>query len=189
METIDLIEACSHKDSTAQKYFYDTYSSKIMGVCLRYAAGGKDSETMALYVFKKLFAELKTCPREVNMDEWISDRAIWNAIAYLHEDKHRYFIAKTTRYMENKANATHETDESDLSIEDSRKIYLAALHALTPSYRILYNLTYVDKVIPDKIIQNLEIARDTYKVELEQARFQYKQHLNTYLHENGLRKQ
>jgi RNA polymerase sigma-70 factor (ECF subfamily) len=189
MNTSELIEACLHNDTSAQRYFYETYSTRIMGICMRYAAGGKDCELMASYVFKKLYIELLACPKDINMDEWVSERTIWNAIEYLHQNKQRYFIAKTTRYMENKASASKATDELELSTEDSRKIYLAALHALTPSYRILYNLTYVDEVKPDKIVENLEIARDTYKVELEQARFQFKQYLNTYLQQHGLRQQ
>jgi DNA-directed RNA polymerase specialized sigma24 family protein len=156
---------------------------------MRYASGAKDTEVMAGYVFKRIFEELLKYPLDADMDKWVEERAIWNAVAYLHQDKHRYFIAKTTRYMENKNATGQPVDEAVLSAEDSRKIYLAALHALTPSYRILYNLTYVDDVAPDKIIENLEIARETYKVELEQARFQFKQYLNTYLYENGLRKQ
>lgn len=156
---------------------------------MRYASGAKDTEVMAGYVFKKIFEDLLSYPEGLDMDKWVDEKAIWAAIAYLHQDKHRYFIAKTTRYMENKNTTGEPADETILSAEDSRKIYLAALHALTPSYRILYNLTYIDDVMPDKIIENLEIARDTYKVELEQARFQFKQYLNTYLNENGLRKQ
>lgn len=156
---------------------------------MRYASGAKDTEIMAAYVFKRVFEELMSYPVGADMDKWVDEKAIWAAIAYLHQDKHRYFIAKTTRYMENKNNIGEVADENMLNAEDSKKIYLAALHALTPSYRILYNLTYIDEVAPDKIIDNLEIARDTYKVELEQARFQFKQYLNTYLYENGLRKQ
>jgi DNA-directed RNA polymerase specialized sigma24 family protein len=189
MNTPELIEGCLHNDVTTQKYFYTNYSPRVMGICMRYASGAKDTEIMAQYVFKKLFEELVKCPKDTEMNQWVDERAIWNAIAYLHQDKQRYFIAKTTRYMENKNNTGEAIDEATLNTEDSRKIYLAALHALTPSYRILYNLTYVDEVIPEKIIQNLEIARETYKAELEQARFQFKQYLNTYLHENGLRKQ
>jgi|GEM_PF-1486185 RNA polymerase sigma factor (sigma-70 family) len=189
MDTSQLIEACLHNDTDAQRNFYENYSPRIMGICMRYAAGGKDTESMVTYVFKKLYIELLTCPKDVDISKWVEDRAVWNAIAYLHEDKHRYFIAKTTRYMENKTQTGEVSDEASLSTEESRKIYLAALHALTPSYRILYNLTYVDEITPDTIIQNLEIARETYKAELEQARFQFKQYLNTYLHENGLRKQ
>ena len=189
MNTSQLIEGCLHNDTTAQRDFYANYSARVMGVCMRYASGAKDTEAMAGYVFKKLFEEIAKCHADTNMDQWVTDRSIWNAIAYLHQDKHRYFIAKTTRYMENKNNDGEVVDEATLNTEDSRKIYLAALHALTPSYRILYNLTYVDEMAPDKIIENLEIARETYKAELEQARFQFKQYLNTYLHENGLRKQ
>jgi len=140
------------------------------------------------------FAEVGTTVID-NSSAWRMDKAKKlvvpevNAHVLTIDDKQRYFIAKTTRYMENKAQTGEVNDEASLSTEDSRKIYLAALHALTPSYRILYNLTYVDEVTPDTIIQNLEIARETYKAELEQARFQFKQYLNTYLHENGLRKQ
>jgi RNA polymerase sigma factor (sigma-70 family) len=189
MSTRELIEGCLHNDTTAQRNFYVNYAPRIMGICMRYASGMKDTELMAAYVFKNLFKELVKCPNDIEMDQWIDERAIWNAIAYLHQDKQRYFIAKTTRYMENKNSSGEPVDEAVLDTEESRKIYLAALHALTPSYRILYNLTYVDGMTPDKIIENLEIARETYKAELEQARFQFKQHLNTYLHENGLRKQ
>jgi RNA polymerase sigma factor (sigma-70 family) len=189
MNSSELIEACLHNDTTAQRHFYENYSSRVMGICMRYAAGGKDCEAMALYVFKKLYEEIVKCPKDIDMEHWVGDRAIWNAVSYLHQDKHRFFIAKTTRYMENKDNKGEPVNEASLSAEDSRKIYLAALHALTPSYRILYNLTYVDAITPDTIVQNLEIARETYKAELEQARFQFKQYLNSYLQQNGLRQQ
>ncbi|MGP8216013.1 MAG: hypothetical protein ACLQQ4_10650 [Bacteroidia bacterium] len=187
MNPSELIEGCLHNDNIAQRCFYDTYSAKVMGICMRYSAGGKDTEVMALYVFKKLYEELIKCSADTDMNKWAEERAIWNAIAYLHQDKQRYFIAKTTNYFEKKSNNNGVADEAELSTEESGKIYIAALHSLTPSYRILFNLTYIDKISPDKIVQNLEIAGETHKVELEQARFQFKQQLITSLNENGLR--
>src|ERR1700740_1020415 len=115
MNSSELIEACLHNDTTAQRYFYENYSARIMGICMRYAAGGKDTEAMAQYVFKKLYTELISCPKDTDISQWVDDRAIWNAIAYLHEDKQRYFIAKTTRYMENKAQTGEPVDEASLN--------------------------------------------------------------------------
>jgi RNA polymerase sigma factor (sigma-70 family) len=189
MNNSELLNGCLHNDNSAQRFFYDHYSPRIMGICMRYASGLKDTEAMVLYIFKKLYEELQQCPADIDMKQWVEEKAIWHAIAYLHQDKQRYFIAKTTRYMENKNGKVEVASEAEISEEDSRKLYLAALHALTPSYRIIYNLTYIDKVKPEQIIQNLEIATETYRVELEGARFQFKQYLNTYLHEHGLRKQ
>jgi len=189
MDNAELLNGCLHNDNTAQRYFYNQYASRVMGICMRYASGVKDSEVMAQYIFSKLYGELAQCPADMNMKQWVEDRAIWHAVAYLHQDKQRYFIAKTTRYMENKNGKGEVASEAEISEEDSRKLYLAALHALTPSYRIIYNLTYIDKVVPERIIENLEIARETYRVELEEAKFQFKQHLNTYLYEHGLRKE
>jgi DNA-directed RNA polymerase specialized sigma24 family protein len=186
MNPNELIQGCLHHDTSAQRNFYEQYSSQVMGICMRYAAGAKDTEAMALYVFKHLFEELSKCPADMEITKWVEDRTIWNAVKYLHQDKHRYFIAKTTRYMENKKSVEGQVDETVLSTEDSKKTYLAALQALTPSYRILYNLTYIDEVAAPEIIKNLEIAEETYKAELGEAKFQFKQYLNTYLHEQGL---
>lgn len=186
MNPTELIQACLHHDNIAQRNLYEQYSPRVMGICMRYAAGAKDTESMALYVMKQLFEELGTCPADMDMKKWVEERTIWNAIEYLHQDKHRYFIAKTTRYMENKKTIEGEVDETTLSTEDSKKTYLAALQSLTPSYRILYNLTYIDEVAPPVIVKNLQIAEETYKAELGEAKFQFKQYLNTYLHEQGV---
>jgi len=188
MNPRELIQSCLHNDSVAQRDFYEQFAAQVMGICTRYGAGAKDTEAMALYVFKNLFSEMAKCPADIEVSKWVEERTIWNAIEYLHQDKQRYFIAKTTRYMENKAKVEGEVDERTLSTEESRKTYLAALQALTPSYRILYNLTYIDGIPANTIIDNLQIAKETYKAELGEAKFQFKQYLNTYLYEQGLRK-
>jgi RNA polymerase sigma-70 factor (ECF subfamily) len=187
MQDIELIEGCAYNDKASQKTFYDRYANFLMGLCVRYASGEKDIIPMSLYVFKQLFNEMKAYPKDSDLQQWLTERIIWNAIQYLHKDKHKYFIAKTTLYVENKP-AYEEITEEALSADACKETYLAALQALTPSYRILYNLTYIDEVPHDDIVKKLQIAPETYKAELEEARYQFKKQLKTRIYEQRLRR-
>lgn len=186
MNNMELIEGCIHNDNVAQHLFYEQHSSHIMGICMRYGANDEDTKAMVRHVFKRLYEEIKQCSLDTDINEWVNTRTIWNAIDYLHQDKQKYFIAKTTRYNDHSNNTNESFNESEISKDDMKAMCLSALRSLTPSYRILYNLTYIDEVSPGMIVKNLEIAGETYKAELEQARFQFKQHLTTYLHEHRL---
>lgn len=177
-----LIEGCQRGDRGSQKAFYTRYSPLVLGMCYRYSAGEKDALPMCVFVFKELFREMKHLPKDQELMKWAASRVIWNAIRYLHQDKHTFFIAKTTRYEENKP-VYEEINESALTTEARRDIYLSALQALTPSYRILYNLTYIDELPSKEILAGLQMAEETYRAELEQARFQFKKQLNVSNHE------
>ncbi len=172
-----LIEGSVRGDTGSQKAFYAQFASKILGLCCRYSSSEKDSLSMCVFVFRELFKEMKHIPKDYELQKWVTNRTIWGAIKYLHQDKHTFFIAKTTRYEENKPSYP-EIDESALTIESRRAIYLAALQSLTPSYRILYNLTYIDEIPQKEILNELQMAAETYKAELEQARYQFKKQLN-----------
>jgi|SRR6185312_7311837 len=183
MQDTELIEACAHNDRAAQKAFYDRYSATVMGMCTRYSGGEKEAGGMATYVFQKLFENISTCPVDGTMERWLEQKVIWNAINYLHQDKHKYFIAKTTLYVENKPVYTMNIEDAVLPDDVGKRLYLNALQALTPSYRILYNLTYIDEVPHAEIIKNLAIAEETYKTELSEAKYQYKKLLTMRLNE------
>jgi DNA-directed RNA polymerase specialized sigma24 family protein len=187
MQNIELIEGCAHNDKTAQKAFFDSFSNIVMGTSMRYSSAEKDAVPMSIFIFKSLFAEIRDIPKDTELSQWIAERSIWNAIKYLHQDKHKFFIAKTTLYEENKP-VFEEVNEAELPQEACRAAYLAALQSLTPSYRILYNLTYIDSIPSDNIIARLEIAPETYKAELDEARYQFKKQLNKRLHEQKLRR-
>lgn len=173
-----LIEGSVRGDNGSQKAFYSRFSPMILGLCYRYSSGEKDALSMCVFVFRELFREIKHIPKDCELQKWVANRAIWGAVKYLHQDKHTFFIAKTTRYEENKP-VYGEIDENSLTAESRRQIYLAALQSLTPSYRILYNLTYIDEIPYNDLLNELQMAAETYKAELEQAKFQFKKQLNT----------
>lgn len=177
-----LIEGAARGDNSSQKAFYARFSSLIMGLCCRYSSGKKDALSMCVFVFRELFKELKSIQKDSELIKWIRYRTIWNAVKYLHQDRHTFFIAKTTKYEENKT-VYGNADESQLSAEMRKEIYLTALQSLTPSYRILFNLTYIDEIPTKDILSGLQMAAETYKAELEQARFQFKLKLNECNHE------
>lgn len=186
MQEAEIIEACVHNDRDAQKAFYDLYNSTVMGMCVRYSGNDKEAEGMAVYVFKKLLENIKTCPLDGSAQKWIEDTIIWDAIHFLHQDKQKYFIAKTTRYVENKPVYNKNIDEITLPDDVGAKLYLSSLQGLTPSYRILYNLTFIDEVPREVIIKRLEIGEETYKKELDEAKYQFRKLLTISVNEQSV---
>lgn len=183
----ELIEACAHYDRDAQKAFYNRYSGSVMGICIRYAGSDKEAEGMAVHVFRKIFETIKNCPLDDTASRWIEDTVIWNAIKYLHQDKQKYYVAKTTRYVENKPVYTKSVEDVVLPDDIGKRIYLSALQGLTPSYRILYNLTFIDELPREEIIKKLEVGEETYKKELDEAKYQYRKFLTISVNEQSLR--
>lgn len=186
MQDMELIEACAHQDRDAQRAFYDRYKESVMGMCLRYAGNDKNAEDMAVYVFRQIFNNIKSCPLDGSAQKWIDDTVIWNAINYLHQDKQKYYVAKTTRYVENKPNYSKSIEDVTLPEDIGKRVYLNSLQGLTPSYRILYNLTFIDEIPREEIIKKLEIGEETYKKELDEAKYQLKKLLTISVNEQHL---
>ena len=54
----ELVEKCIKKNPKAQKALYDTYSSMLVGICLRYARNRQDAEDMFEDAFIKAFDQI-----------------------------------------------------------------------------------------------------------------------------------
>ena len=46
MNNEQLIKKCLEKDALAQKYLFDTFSKKMMGVCLRYSKDVEEAQEL-----------------------------------------------------------------------------------------------------------------------------------------------
>jgi DNA-directed RNA polymerase specialized sigma24 family protein len=56
----ELIEACLKGNPIAQKMLYDTYSSVLYGICLRYSKNEEEAQDILQDSFIKIFTKLDT---------------------------------------------------------------------------------------------------------------------------------
>lgn len=159
-----LIRECISGNRHAQKTLYDTYSGKMMGVCLRYATDRSRAEDILQEGFIKIFNNLDRFRNEGSFEGWIRRIIVNTAIEHVRKEKyisrhveieHAYDIALDNSIFENMA----------------AKDLLSLLQQLPPGYRTVFNLYAIEGYTHKEIAEILEIKEGTSKSQLAKARY------------------
>ena len=66
-----IIEGCLNENKTYQNELYKRYSSKMMGVCLRYANSRMEAEDILQDGFIKVFNNVRKFRHEGSLEGWV----------------------------------------------------------------------------------------------------------------------
>ena len=67
----DLIQGCIEENPVMQRSLYDRFSSKMYGVCLRYAGNTEDANDILQEGFIKVFKNISKFRKEGSFEGWI----------------------------------------------------------------------------------------------------------------------
>ena len=67
----ELIQGCLKRDKSAQKHLYETYSSKMYGLCYRYIKDPMEAEDVLVTAFMKVFDKIDQFKSEGSFEGWI----------------------------------------------------------------------------------------------------------------------
>jgi RNA polymerase sigma factor (sigma-70 family) len=159
----ELIKGCLRRDSSAQKVLYDTYSSKMYGLCYRYVKDSMDAEDILVTAFMKVFDKIHQFKSEGSFEGWIRRIVVNEALTFLRRNR--------SMYLETDLNqADREPDYNALSDHLEAEDLLTMIQELPTGYRIVFNLYAIDGYSHKEIAEQLRISENTSKSQLSRAR-------------------
>lgn len=163
----DIIYGCIKGQREYQQALYEQYSSKMLGVCMRYAKDKAEAEDMLQEGFIKVFQNINKFKFEGSFEGWVRRIMIFTAINMF---KHR-----TRKFQEDLDKEYYDASYDDQMIERiSVKEIMVLVQQMPEGYRMVFNLYAIEGYTHKEIGQMLGIAEGTSKSQYSRAR-QYMQ--------------
>lgn len=168
----DLINGCIDGDPAMQRALYDRFSSKMYGVCLRYAGNVNDGNDLLQEGFIKVYKNLAKFRREGSFEGWIRRIFVNTCIEQFRKKVKSYNI---TEAQEN----TVEDKELDAIDILNAKDMMQMINELPPGYKTIFNLYVVEGYSHKEIADMLQISEGTSKSQLARSKGALKKILET----------
>ena len=159
----DLIEQCIKGHARAQKEIYDRYSSKMLGVCLRYMKDVQIAEDVLITGFMKVFNKIHQFKFEGSFEGWIRRIMVNESLSYIRQKKQMYIESDIE-----KADTVPDFTTLDTHLEQEDLMRMISL--LPEGYRTIFNLYAIEGFSHREIADQLGINESTSKSQLSRAR-------------------
>lgn len=160
----------SHKNKTViseTKFkwedIYKQYSSKMYGVCLRYARNADDAKDILHDGFLKVFKCLNEYKGTGSFEGWIRRIMVHTAINAYRTYKSKWFSIDENFEVDDK---NEITVEDDISYEE----LISHINTLPDGYRMVFNMYVIEGYKHQEIAEILGISESTSKTQLHKAR-------------------
>ena len=177
MNETDIIKGCLKNDRVSQKALYETFYSKMLGVCLRYSKSSDEAKDVLHEGFLKVFTNIKKFHGTGSFEGWIRRIIVNTAIDHLRKNKQNYLIVSTVYANEKASHIADEINEDELALHINQEEILKAVQELTPAYRTVFNLFVIEEYTHKEIAELLDISEGTSKSNLSKAKFNLKKNL------------
>jgi len=159
----ELIKGCLKRDRSAQKRLYETYSSKMYGLCYRYVKDPMEAEDILVTAFMKVFEKIDQFKHEGSFEGWIRRIVVNEALTHLRRNRAMYLETALEQ-------ADREPDYDQISDHLEAEDLLNMIQELPTGYRIVFNLYAIDGYSHQEIADQLGISENTSKSQLSRAR-------------------
>ena len=159
----ELIEGCCKGSQHAQQQLYDTYSSRMYAVALRYTKMQQEAEDILQEAFIKVFKHIKTFRRDSSLGYWIKRIVINTALNHQRSKLYLYPMVDVTDLQMNNG---RESILSTLSYED----LLGLVRRLPTGCQVIFNLYAIEGYKHHEIAEMLEISEGTSKSQYSRAK-------------------
>lgn len=166
----ELIQRCKENDRAAQQAIFKYYSSKMMGICLRYSKNVDDAKDILHDGFFKVFTTISKFRSDSALETWMTRVFINTAISHLRERSKKYnHLSIDDAYIE-LADEPIE-DENKRAIDKLEKEdALALVRKLPEKYQLIINMYAVEGMSHKEIAETLGVSEGTSKSQLSRAR-------------------
>lgn len=156
-----LISRAVAKDREAQKEIFDTYSSKMLGVCRQYVKDIHHAEELMLSGFLKVFTQLHTFKNEGSFEGWIRRIIVNTCLTYLRSKNPITYTQEEYVFEELSTESLENTH-----VDDIQKL----IDELPEGYKLVFNLYAIEGYKHQEIAESLGISESTSKSQLFKAR-------------------
>ncbi len=159
-----LVEACNKGDSKALKMLYDTYSSTMYAICLRYMNNTDEAKDALQEGFIKVYKNISKFKFSGSFEGWLKRIFVNTSIEQIRKRKLHYDVSDVA------ADPTL-TSHIETGKMDADKL-LELVQKLPNGYRTVFNMYVVDGFSHKEIGKKLNITESTSKTQLFKARKQ-----------------
>ncbi len=164
MNEQQLIAGCRKGNRLAQKEFYETYSRKMLGVCLRYVNDRETAKDILQEGFIKIFIHLDSYSGEGSFEGWMRKIMVNTALEYLRKSdvlREADDLDHSWELVEPDASTISKLSAADL---------IKLIEALPPGFRVVFNLYAIEGYSHKEISEILHITESTSRSQYARAR-------------------
>ncbi len=160
-----LIKACIREDAASQKEVFTRYSSRMLGVCHRYARTSADAEDILQDAFIKVFNKIGQFKFEGSFEGWIRKIVVNTALK-------KYSLMRYEKELNGLENVKESDNAEDPSAYShlSQKDLMVLINSLPDGYRMIFNLHVIEGYQHEEIAEMLGIQPGTSRSQLVKAR-------------------
>lgn len=159
----DIIQGSIEGNRRMQELLYSTYSSKMYGVCLRYAGNTDDAQDILQDGFVKVFRHLARFRGEGSFEGWMRRIFVNTAIEHYRKKVH---LQQVTESHEEQLEDHNWSVLDNMAVKD----ILLAVQELSPGYRAVFNLYVIEGYSHKEIAGMMGINEGTSKSQLARAK-------------------
>ncbi len=159
-----LIEGCRKGNRLAQKELYDTYSRKMMGVCLRYANERETARDLLQDGFVKVFTSIGSYSGTGSFEGWMRKIFVNCALEYLRK-------TDVLREAVDLDNTTELSNPDSSAVSNmSAKELMQLVRELPAGFRTVFNLFAIEGFSHKEISELLNITESTSRSQFTRAK-------------------
>lgn len=172
MENIEeIIKGCRNGKNDAQRALYNLFQRKMHSVCLRYSSDYAEAEDFAQEGFIKVFKNINQFKNTGPIEAWIRKIMINTALEKFKKKSLLYVVEDACEYHND---INYDDIISDISAKDIIKL----IQALSPQYKLVFNLYEIEGYSHAEIGELLGISENTSRSNLLRAKSILKKKLN-----------
>jgi RNA polymerase sigma-70 factor (ECF subfamily) len=159
-----LIEKCRNGERKAQEMLYKQFASKMLGVCLRYAADRMEAEDVLQNGFIKVFGKIADYRGEGSFEGWVRRIMVHCSLEYYRK---RHKVLQLVDMDD--AAEEHAINPTALASLGAKEL-LILVQGLSPGYRLVFNLYAIEGYSHREIAEMAGITEGASKSQLSRAR-------------------
>ena len=159
-----LISDCLGGDRVAQKKLYDTYSGKMMAVCLRYCKDRETAKDLLHDGFLKVYTHLDSFKGNGSFEGWIRRIMVNTALEFLrkqNDEGYQMDVEEAYTLTNNEVGILEQMQAAEL---------IQVIQRLPDTYRTTFNLFVVEGYSHREIAEAMSITESSSRVYLTRAR-------------------
>jgi len=162
----EIVNSCLAGNVQTQKFLYDKFCRRMMGICLRYATDQAMAEDMMQEGWIKVFNNLHSFGFKGSFEGWIKKIMVNTSLDYLRKNKHHFNHLELDTGREKVSAEGYSTEPL------TAKELLRIVQQLPTGYRTVFNLFAIEGYSHKEIASMLSISENTSKSQYSRARAQ-----------------
>jgi len=164
MDDTTLVIECVKGNPRAQRMLFDRFSSKMLGVCLRYAKDSEQADDILQDGFVKVFTKLKDFKNAGSLEGWIRRVMVNTALDQIRKNGKTLGGVSVDDVQYKIENNDHIAEQ--LMAEDLLKL----INSMPDGYKVVFNMFAIEGYTHNEIADTLGISESTSKSQYSRAR-------------------